>query len=670
MGSVVTGLSRARPFLNRVGAKAAMETEFGVCTAEGRPCLLYLHGPDGIGRMSLVSEFSHQHQSAFDTYVEVAARQPDGRLVQAGEMLGQALRALGVPDTELPAGLAERAFAFQQVSAGKRLLLVVRDVADVEQVVNLIPHSAPGAAMLVTGRAMLRGLLLHDFVDVPLSKLPREDAKALLVTSMGSPDVPAPVVDGLAEICDDIPLLIRILGAQLRRRPVHAVERHLRELRASDAALLTTEHSQRVGRILEVADGLVRDLRLALRQLALLPGPDFGVAAAAVAMETDGDRAEQVLEKLVDSNLLVCDPSGQRYSFYRIVRAHARSAADQVEGPEKVRAAVERIATWYLREAIPRDAALANRWRVGREFERFAAADLAPVSREAAIAWFDVEWASVVACVRAAHDQALHEITWQLCVAVFKYLHLHGHVDAWIDSHTLGIRSAEMPGGDVAGLMQVTSQRGAAYLAIGKTELAAGDFDTSLRAAVEAGHPNGEQSAWEWKGKTAAADRDVELAFRCFDESEAVIDRAEREIPADQRVRMRALLRLQRARTWAKLDDWTRAADSVSSVVNYFETIRETDNHAKCLMVLGDAAFGCGDLATAVGHYRRAAELFERDQTLRAQAIALHKLGTAKLAEQDFAGAAEALRPAEKLYLMLGDARADAVTELLRPVEN
>ncbi|WP_394617170.1 hypothetical protein JNUCC0626_47470 [Lentzea sp. JNUCC 0626] len=668
MGSVVAGPRRANPFLNRIGVRADMNSVYVECVAQGRSCLFYVHGLDGMGRMSLAGEFFHQHQADFDAYVEVTARQPSGRLMPAGEMLGQALRGLGVPETELPAGLDDRGFAFQARSAGRRFMLVVRDVADVEQVKLLVPHSAPGAVVVVTGRAMLRGLLMLDFADVPLGRLPREDAKSLLTSSIGTDDVPAPVVDELAAICDDVPLLIRILGAQLRHRGPSAIERHLRQLRASDAALLELEHAQRVGKFLEVTESLVREQQTALRRLALLPGQDFGVATAVVALDVDVDAAEQTLDAFADRHLVVLDKKRDRYSLYRMVRTHARRTADQVDGPEAIKAVVERITLWHLREAIPRDAVLADRWRVGREFELFAAENRSPVPRAAATAWFDAEWESVVACVQAAHDHGLHDIVSQLCVVVFKYLHLHGHFDAWIDCHNLGIRSTEVSG-DVAARMQLTSQRGAAHLSLGNTKVAKQDFEASGRAAAEIDHRLGLQSSWEWRGKAAAAEGDLDYAFHCFDESEAVIARSEQEIPRNQRARMHALLVLHRARAWAKLKNWDRAVDAASSIVEYFAASGETDNHAKCLLVLGDGALGSGEPAQAADFYRQAAELFAHDQALRAHADAVHRSGSALRVSGDSLGAAEAFRSAKELFVRLGDRRADVVDELLRELD-
>lgn len=96
VGSLVAGPRRGRPFLSRVGARQEMCRLYEQRWAERRVCL---DRPDGIGTTSLANEFFHEHKCAFpDAYIEVAARQPDGRRAQQGKMLGQALSGLGMAD--------------------------------------------------------------------------------------------------------------------------------------------------------------------------------------------------------------------------------------------------------------------------------------------------------------------------------------------------------------------------------------------------------------------------------------------------------------------------------------------------------------------------------------------------------------------------------------------
>lgn len=665
MGAVF-GPRRAVPFLNRVGAREEMRRLLVARRAEERACLLFVHGPEGMGRASLASEFFHEDPSAFDSYIEVAARQPDGRLVPQGEMLGQALRGLGLADSDQAGSDAARSDAFQRLAAGKRFLMVVKDVASAEQVTRLIPSAAPDSAVVVTTRTMLRELLHHDFADISLGKLPQAESRQLLVTCLdGTADkIAVETLHELADLCDGFPLLIRILAAQLARRPRTAA-RFAADLRTSATALLGMDYSLRMSRFLDLAyEFLVRDLQIAYRRLALLPGPSFGAEVAAVALDTEVANVERLLDDLVDTNLLVFDEESDRYSFYRIVRADARRRAQQVDGVEVCRSTTSRVTAWYLDQAVPRDAALAKRWRVGPVFERHAATRARPVGRADAATWFDAEWRALADCVGMAHEAGLHDVAWQTCVVLFKYLHLHGHHDAWLDTHRLGVLSAGASG-DAAGIMQVTSQRGAAHLAVGDLESARADFVVSLDAAIRIAHVLGEQSAQEWLGKVAAAARDLDSAVARYDESEAVIRRARGVIDAEQQERMRALLSLHRARLSLIQKSWEKATVAAADALRYFESGDESDNEAKCLLVLGKAAHALGDAAEAVPRFEGAVDLFGRDNARRAQADALRWLGDALVAAEHAEDAARAYLRAQELFVSLGDSTADLVADRL-----
>ncbi|XVV00732.1 NB-ARC domain-containing protein [Actinosynnema sp. CA-248983] len=664
--SAAVGPRRAVPFLNRLGARKQMRELLAARRRERRPCLVFVHGPEGMGRSSLAGEFFHEERDAFDgVYIEVAARQPDGRLVPQGELLGQALRGLGQAETELAASDTARSHAFQRLAAGRRFLLVVKDAASAEQVTGLIPVAAPEAALVVTTRTMIRELLHHDFADIPLGKLPQAECRELLVTRLGptADRVPTATLHELADLCDGFPLLIRILAAQLARRP-RAAQRVLADLRGSEAALLGMDHTHRMTRFVDLAhEFLVRDVQAAYRAVSLLPGPDFGVAAAAVALESTEDEAARRLDDLVDAHLLTYDEDTDRYGFYRVVRADARRRAREVGGADWYRATTARVVEWYLRQAVPRDAALAGRWRVGPVFDE----PFEPVDRVDATAWFDTEWHSLAACVPAAHDLGLHETAWQLCVALFKYLHLHGHYDTWLDTHRLGVRSAQAAD-DPAGLMLVTSQRGSAYLAVGELDAAEEDFTASWEAAARIGHPLGEQSALEWLGKVAARRGDLEQALARFAESEAVIDRSGARISVEQQGRMRALLDLHRARVALDRRAWDEAMAVADGAARYFSDRGEWENHAKSLLVRGRAASGAGDPVAAAGSFQEAVELFARDNARRAHADAAVLLGDALAAGGR--DAVPAYRVAREIYLSLGDSRTDEVSARLDALLN
>lgn len=219
---VVQGPRRTDPFFNRVTARRSMRKQLTARRGERRVCLMFVHAPEGLGRFSLASEFFHEDPAAFDGYcVEVTAREVDGEPVPLGEMLGQALRGLGLADTEQPSSDAARAETYQRLSAGRRFLLVIKDAIAADQVKPLVPALAPEAAVVVTTRSVLRELYALDFLDIPLGKLPDTDSHALLAFGLGATgsEIDEATVREMAALCDGYPLLIRIVAAHIVGRP-------------------------------------------------------------------------------------------------------------------------------------------------------------------------------------------------------------------------------------------------------------------------------------------------------------------------------------------------------------------------------------------------------------------------------------------------------------------
>lgn len=665
---------RADPFFAREAVLAGMAVHFRRCRTAGHTCLMYVHGLEGLGVSCLVTQFALENRREIDgPLIWLAGRQPDGREVPVGELLAQALWAFGVLESDVGASDAQRAIAYQRVSRGRRYVLVVDDLVSDAQVTELIPPDAPDAVIVATTALTRRTLQRKGFSAFTPEFLPDDAASRLFRHVLGDT---ATILDDstVAELvgrCGGFPLLVKVLAAQIAGRP-RVAARLLSGLRAAKVDLLTLDDERRMASCLDVTYEQLEPRHAEVyRRTASLPGPGFAAELVAAALAADPDETLMVLDDLVDANLLsFVEPD--RYCFHPIIRDDARARAESDDDPETRRDVVARSMVWLLREALPRGAAVSNRWWVDpvRELLRRLDADVvAEYSRADALRWFDVEWPNLVAGIRLGHRHGLHELAWPMCVALWKYLHIHGLYDAWIDCHRDGLASARAVH-DLAGILQLSSQLGAAYLAVGEYGQARACFEESREIAEYLSDALGEQSAWEWLGKVAAAERHYHRALELYGRSWDVLVEAGDRISGDQRERAFALLRLQQARARVALQEWGMAESDAAAAREYFDAReRELDNRGKCRLASGRAALGAGNAARAVTVLNEALALFERDNSRPLQAETHCLLGQAWNALGQRADAVRSYHEALAYYDSVGNPRADDVRAWLAEPE-
>jgi hypothetical protein len=110
--------------------------------------------PAGCGKSALVTRAGQRLADTFpDGHIFMAATP----LSRVADLLGRALRALGVPAADVPEQLDERVGRYRSLLASRRVLIVVDGAADVEQVRLLVP-AHPVSALLVTSRNPLWAL--------------------------------------------------------------------------------------------------------------------------------------------------------------------------------------------------------------------------------------------------------------------------------------------------------------------------------------------------------------------------------------------------------------------------------------------------------------------------------------------------------------------------------
>ncbi|MFD8594357.1 BTAD domain-containing putative transcriptional regulator [Kitasatospora sp. NPDC059646] len=308
-----------------------------------------ISGLGGVGKSTLAVHVAHA----------VGGQYPDGQLyvnlqgagafpADPGEVLAGLLGALGVADAAIPQGTAERAAMFRSRVAGLRVLLVLDDARDTQQVGPLLPGSR-SCAVLVTSRAWLSGVPMTR--QVGLEPLTPEESVRLLTAIAGEPRVTAEPAAArrLAAACGFLPLAVRTAASRLAARPAwqlsHMADRlasERRRLAELEAGELAVAASFRLS-----YDQLDAETARAFRLLSLADGPGVSSAAAAVLLGLPEPEAERLAESLTDLGLLSCPYPG-RYQYHDLLRLFARELVREVDGDAAGRAAVERLLRHYL----------------------------------------------------------------------------------------------------------------------------------------------------------------------------------------------------------------------------------------------------------------------------------------------------------------------------------
>jgi DNA-binding SARP family transcriptional activator len=363
-----------------------------------------LAGAAGVGKTALAVLWAHRMAGAF----------PDGQLfasmrgfdsqhspVRAVDVLTQFLLALGVAVDDVPLELDDRAALFRSILADRRVLVLLDDARDADQIHPLLPAGS-SSFVLITSRIRLDGLVA------------RTGAKMLTLGTLG-PDAADKVIEHmagapahgtereqrrrLARLCGYLPLALRIAAARLAGNPQWTVEDLVTELtdeRSRLGALDLAEADTSVRAALDVTYRSLRpELAETVRYLGLFPGTRLGPRPVAVLCDTDAETVRKRLRALA-SSFVVTETSRDVFVMHDLVRLHAQELAEVEVSTSDSVVAARRLLRYYLAGAETAHQLLSS----GTAENGFAGVTTA---REAA-EWIDQEWTNLLAVVESGSD--------------------------------------------------------------------------------------------------------------------------------------------------------------------------------------------------------------------------------------------------------------------------
>jgi DNA-binding SARP family transcriptional activator/tetratricopeptide (TPR) repeat protein len=453
-------------------------------------------GTAGVGKTALAVHWAHQVADQFpdgQLYVNLRGFDPVAKPVRPAEAIRGLLQALVRPAGQIPAGPQAQQDMYRSVLAARRVLIVLDNARDAAQVRPLLAGGR-GSLVLVTSRNQLLGLAAADGAwPVRLDVLSGEDARALLRRRLGAARLAAEpgAVDELIELCARLPLALSIAAARGCAHPAFPLAALAAELQDVAQRLDALDGGDPAASVRAVLSWSARSLTgpaaRMFRLLAVHPGPDFSVPAAASLAGLPAGRARLLLGELADANLLTEHAPG-RFSFHDLLRGYAGEQANALDSETGRLDALHRLADYYLHAAHRAERLLyPDHPRPALEDPRpGVTTDDSAGSYATALAWFDAEHRVLVAVVAAAADHRFDTQAWQLAWVLDTFFELRAAWRDWEATQRTALAAARRLGNRFA---EFHAARGAAsaQLHLGRYPDALSLLSRALRLSEEDG---------------------------------------------------------------------------------------------------------------------------------------------------------------------------------------
>jgi tetratricopeptide (TPR) repeat protein len=396
-----------------------------------------------MGKTALSVHVAHGLRDAFpdgQLYINLRGAEDGSDPTGPFEALGRFLRAVGVEGTGMPDTLEERLDLYRTLVSDLRILIVLDNAANDDQIRPLIPGGS-SCAVITNSRARIGTTIGAHLLRLTVL----EPAAAIgLLSGIAGPERVWAEPDAAADLCRQcghLPLAIRVAAAKLTAKP-HWSIRKLASLFADERHrldhLMHGELDVRASITLSYA-GLDPPVQQLLCRLGDMDLPEISVWLSAALMDSSLETAEELLESLFDAQLL--DVIGQditgrpRYQMHDLVRLFANERAQTDQPPTELQAARTRAfdATLSLADAATNRVygptyavdSEANRWTLPAE----AITDLVAEPMR----WFESERHGLTATIRRAARPGCGTAYWEIVNATSTLFETLRLFDEWQD---------------------------------------------------------------------------------------------------------------------------------------------------------------------------------------------------------------------------------------------
>ncbi|WP_326557632.1 ATP-binding protein [Micromonospora sp. NBC_01796] len=621
--------------------------------APGTVLISAIGGTAGVGKTALALHWAHGVADRFpdgQLYVNLRGFDATGSMMSPAEAMRGFLEALGVPAERVPAGLTAQAALYRSLLVGRRMLVLLDNARDADQVRPLLPGSS-GCLVVVTSRNQLPGLVAAEGAHpLLLDLLPAAESLELLSRRLGDRRVarePA-AVDRIVASSAGLPLALSIVAARAATHPDFGLARLADELEGTRGSLDGFTGGEAGADVRAVLSWSYRGLDPAtarlFRLLGLHPGPDLSVPAAASLAGLPVADVRAPLANLTRANLLA-EPLPGRYALHDLLRAYALEQVDANDPDQDRRDALTRLFDHYLHTAHGADLLLYHhRDSIDVPAVHDGVATIELRDRDHAWACLGAEHRALLAATALAAGTGFETHAWQLACTLNTYLDRLG---AWQDQsgvQRLALEAATRSG-DRLGQARVHRNRAVACLRLGSYDEAGAHLRQSLDLYGQLGDDVGSARTQLNLGILAERQGDYRQALdhaqRAFDLFEGAghghgaanalnnigwyhiqlgdhrraLGYCERALAEQQRTGNR----YWQAHTWDSLGyahhhlgHHREAVECYEHALALWQEAGERYFEATTLTHLGDTHHGVGDVDRAGSAWRQAADILDR----------------------------------------------------------
>lgn len=414
-----------------------------------------INGTGGVGKTALAVQWAQRVKGRFpdgQLYLNLRGFGPTESCVAPADALMTLLCALGVAPESVPVGLDERSALLRSELDDRRMLILLDNARDSDQVRPLLPGGS--SFLIVTSRRSLRALTVREGGrSIALRGLSAPEAVRLLLGPghRTRDEGERAAAQKIVEHCAGLPLALRLCADRAARLA------HLSLAGLSDE--LADQHDRL--RALSEDESPETDLNAVFAWsynamgpeaaelfllLSVYPGKPLGTHAAAALAGVDRAKGAALLGRLADASL-VDQMASDHYEVHDLLHQYARDRARRSR--VDTHSALQRLLTWYAHTAER------ARWQLSQTSHRLNLSRFPPPSAEPkdfesseeAIDWFDHEREVIVELItRQADECGAHELVVMLCQLSWTYFYQRGHWHHMTETHESAVRSAVIVG--------------------------------------------------------------------------------------------------------------------------------------------------------------------------------------------------------------------------------